>query len=38
MIMKTCFKTVAALRMFSNIDFLLQILPLKDDELVMSEM
>ena len=25
-------------RKFSNIDFFLQILPLKDDELVMSEM
>ena len=25
-------------RQFSNIDFFLQILPLKDDELVMSEM
>ena len=30
------FRTFA--RKFSNIDFFLQILPLKDDELVMSEM
>ena len=37
---KTCFlmflRTFA--RKFSNIDFFLKILPLKDDEIVMSEM
>ena len=31
-----CLRTFA--RIFSNIDFFLEILPLKDDELVMSEM
>ena len=32
----TCLRTFA--RNFSNIDFFLKILPLKDDELAMSEM
>ena len=33
---KPCLRTFA--RNFSNIDFFLKILPLKDDELAMSEM